>query len=384
VSPPIDPSAPPRPDGDPPAIPSEPSSQTDADLNPERDLAGALHEVSNALTVVLGWLEALREQVGEGDPARRAVDIAWSRAKLGRKLARQAIGNDIDLGDEDCPLESLIRDAAIGVEREASHRRTSIAMSCEPGAASRMVQSSPALLQVLTNLLLNAIGMSPNGSTIDVLVSTSADKAVVSVVDQGPGVDPQNRSAIFKGRLSLRPGGVGLGLRHARALARSKGGTLELGESARGARFDVRWPLAPDHICAPLSATSAALHGLRILLVEDDEAVIGLLSTALSLKGAQVVAARSVGELMGVMESQTFDVALVDLSPIAGDVRGQLDAVRGRNPGACLVVISGSAAEVANPDVFTGWTWVRKPFEVAEILAVLSGSGRRGSDWPPR
>lgn len=364
-------------------MPREPGSQPESDLNPERDLAGALHEVSNALTVVLGWLEALREQVGEADPARRAVDIAWSRAKLGRKLARRAIGSDIDLGDEDCPLDGLVRDAAVGVEREASSRRTTIRIAAEPGANARIVQASPALLQVLTNLLLNAIGMSPEGSTVDIQVSAAGDRALVSIVDQGPGVDPQNRAAIFKGRLSLRPGGVGVGLRHARALARSKGGSLDLGESERGARFDVRWPLAPERLhAAPVAATSAALDGLRVLLVEDDEAVIGLLSTALSLRGAHVVAARNADEMMATVAAQAFDAALIDLSPIASDIRGSLDAVRESNPGARLVVISGSAAEVPGLGVGSEWTWVRKPFEVGEILAVLSDARQSGGRAP--
>jgi CheY-like chemotaxis protein len=360
-------------------VPKEPSSQPESDLNPERDLAGALHEVSNALTVVLGWLESVREQIGEGDPARRAVDIAWSRAKLGRMLARRAIGNDIDLGDEDSPLDALVRDAAIGVEREATGRRMDIRIAAEPGTNSRIVQSSPALLQVLTNLLLNAIGMSPDGSTIDIKVAAAGDGALLSVVDQGPGVDPQNRAAIFKGRLSLRPGGVGVGLRHARSLARSKGGSLDLGESERGARFEVRWPLAPERVHATsVSATSFALDGLRVLLVEDDDAVIGMLSTALELRGANVVAARNAGEMLATVSRQTFDAALVDLSPIALDIQGSLDAVRTRNPGACLVVISGSAAEIPSITACGGWTWVRKPFEVGEILAVLSNA-RPGS-----
>jgi len=335
--------------------------------------------VSNALTVVLGWLEALREQTGEGDPARRAVDIALSRAKLGRKLARKAIGDDIDLTDEDAALEAVVRDAAAGVEREASRRQISISITPEPAVGSRIVHFVPDLLQVLTNLLLNAIGMSPAGSPVQILVSASGDRATVSVVDQGPGVDASGRASIFKGRFSLRPGGVGVGLRHARALARSKGGSLELGDSERGARFDVCWPLAPAGIEAPpISATSAALDGLRILLVEDDEAVIGLLSTALSLRGAVLVAARNTAELLATMERQMFDAALVDLSPISADIPGLLDAVGERNPGACLVVISGSAAEVPSLGGDGRWRWVRKPFEVGEILAVLATARRGG------
>src|SRR4051812_28747142 len=94
----------------------------------ERDLAGALHEVSNALTVVLGWLEAARHELTDAhrddglSAARRAVEIAWSRAQLGRGIARRAIGAETNEPEEDASLPDVARDAVVGVEHEASRR----------------------------------------------------------------------------------------------------------------------------------------------------------------------------------------------------------------------------------------------------------------------
>ena len=107
------------------------------------------------------------------------------------------------------------------------------------------------------------------------------------------------------------------------------------------------------------------------MLLEDDDAVIGLLSTALSLRGASVHAARTPGELQAAIERQKFDAALLDLSPIATDVGGALAKVRAHSPSAKVVVISGSAAEVPAAAHQVMSAWVRKPFEVGEILAVL-------------
>ncbi|HMJ53179.1 MAG TPA: ATP-binding protein [Polyangiaceae bacterium] len=340
---------------------------------PERDLAGALHEVSNALTVVLGWLECAQEEMGASDVAKRAVDIAMSHAKLGRRLARRAIGDDSDVLAEEADLETLVRDVCTGVEREALRRRIALSVNGDPSSRAKLVKGAPGLFQVMTNLLLNAIAMSPEGSTVTVETRARGDEVHLAVIDAGPGVAPSRRGSIFQGGHSSRSGGAGVGLRHAQALATSHGGMLSLGESAAGARFEATWPLVA--LRPPMARISSmpglSLEGVRILLLEDDDAVIGLLSTALSLRGANVLAARTPGELQSAFERQRFDAALLDLSPIASDIAGALASVRAHSPAAKMVLISGSAAEVPAAAHELMSAWVRKPFEVGEILAVL-------------
>ena len=351
----------------------EPVSASEFEL-PERDLAGALHEVSNALTVVLGWLECAQEEmVGGGDVAKRALDIAMSHAKLGRRLARRAIGDDSDVIADEADLDTLVREACTGVEREALRRRIALAVNGDATSRAKLVKGAPGLFQVMTNLLLNAIAMSPEGSTVTVEARAHGEEAHLAVIDSGPGVAVSRRAAIFEGGYSSHAGGAGVGLRHAYALATSHGGMLSLGESARGARFEASWPLVV--LRTPMARISTmpglSLEGVRILLLEDDDAVIGLLSTALSLRGASVLAARTPAELHTAVERQMFDAALLDLSPIASDVAAALAKVRAHSPAARLVLISGSAAEVPAAAHELMAAWVRKPFEVGEILAVL-------------
>jgi CheY-like chemotaxis protein len=340
---------------------------------PERDLAGALHEVSNALTVVLGWLECAKDEMPPSDIAKKAVEIATFHAKLGRRLARKAIGDDSEQLEDEADLDSVVRDVCTGVEREALRRGISLLVRSEDSTRAKKIRGAPRLYQVLTNLLLNAIAMSPQGATITLESFATNTDAHLAVVDAGPGVEPSRRSSIFAGGSSGRSGGAGVGLRHAHALAKSQGGKLSLGESERGARFEVVWPIVS--LKPPMARISSipgvSLEGIRVLLLEDDDAVIGLLSTALSMRGAQVIAARTPKEFIAVTEQHKFDAALVDLSPIANDVSGALTHLANCSPRARVVVISGSAAEVPAPALAMMCAWVRKPFEVGEILTIL-------------
>jgi CheY-like chemotaxis protein len=340
---------------------------------PERDLTGALHEVSNALTVVLGWLECARDEMPPSDIAKKAVEIAMFHAKLGRRLARKAIGDDSEQLEDEADLDSVVHDVCIGVEREALRRRVGLVIKAEDSTRAKKIRGAPRLYQVLTNLLLNAISMSPQGSTVTLESFATNTDAHLAVVDAGPGVEPSRRASIFVSGNSSRSGGAGVGLRHAYALAKSQGGKLSLGQSERGARFEIVWPIVS--LRPPMARISSipgvSLDGVRVLLLEDDDAVIGLLSTALSMRGAQVIAARTPGEFTAVTQQQQFDAALIDLSPIQHDVGGALNHLSTCCPRARVVVISGSAAEVPPSALNMMCAWVRKPFEVGEILTIL-------------
>jgi CheY-like chemotaxis protein len=350
---------------------------------PERDLAGALHEVSNALTVVVGWLEAAREQAeahGGTDPQlRRALDVAFSRAQLGRRIARNAIAAEVDPSlYESADLAELVQEAALGVEQEAMRTRVGLRLSVGFSAQGKPVGSAASLLQILTNLLLNAIAMSPEGSTVEIETDVQPPMAFIAVTDEGPGMPASYRGSLLEGVPSTRPGGAGIGLKHASALASSRGGSLRVGDSNRGARFELTWPVTPARITMrPSSLNKVSLSGMRVLLVEDDDAVISLLSTALSLRGASVRAARTASELGSLLSQERFDTALLDLSPIAEDIAGAVERVQASSPTVRLVFISGSMSEVPAEAADASAAWVRKPFEVGEVLAVLNDFVRR-------
>lgn len=365
------------------------SSAGDVAREPARDLAGALHEVSNALTVVLGWIERAREPGSSPEDLSRALDVAASRAAHARAIVRSAIGAEPHT-DLDERVADVVADALTGLDPELARLGIAARAEVDEALAAQRIPRAGAVRQILTNLLLNALAMSPPGALVRLEAAASArgSEVTFAVIDAGPGIAPERRGSLFEAGVSTRPGGAGIGLRHAAALARAHGGRLALGPSERGARFELTWPLLaeadpPEPTPIPRSSPtpsparrSQLLAGRRVLLVEDDDAVVDLLDTALAARGAEVVSVRHVRELDHALASGGFDAALFDLSPIVDDVYGAVARVRRSSGDLRVVMISGTA--VALPALPAGWiaAWVRKPFEVGEIVYAIAPDAR--------
>lgn len=104
------------------------------------------------------------------------------------------------------------------------------------------------VLQVLLNLIGNAIRYSPKESRIWVRLDSIGNRAMITVADQGHGLDEQQQEKVFEKFERLgrgEDGGSGLGLYISRRIARAMGGDLTV-ESApgQGARFTLSVPLA--------------------------------------------------------------------------------------------------------------------------------------------
>jgi CheY-like chemotaxis protein len=339
--------------------------------DPHRDVTGALHDVSNALTVLLGWVAEARA-ARSPDQVDRALAIVEERARVARDVARRAIGADAAIDDSEELLDEVVANVIEALSVEAHRAGVTFAVAARtPGVLVPMPGDAS---QVLTNVVLNAIAWSPRGSRVTLEAEADGAVARILVQDEGPGVPAAQAPFVFDGATS-REGGAGVGLRHARAVARAAGGELELLSDTRpcGARFRLRWPRIELTLPrAPLSAPRpAVLAGTRVLVVEDDADVAALLESALGARGASVVIARDAAEL-AVRSTERHDAALVDLSPIADDVLGAVEALRRGSPGVALVFISGSA--VGLPEGLEGQDirWIRKPFEVAEIVTALA------------
>jgi len=338
----------------------------------ETDLAGALHEVSNALTVVLGWLDVA---CSRHDPhaIREAVEVARLHARLGHQISRSAIGAEVpERESEQRSARSVLSAAALGVTPQAERRAVRVVVdAADPGHA--LVRHASSALQILTNLLLNAIDFSPEGGEVLVSVSDVGSSVLFSVADEGPGIDPERVATLLSAPQSTRRGGAGVGLRHSAALARKHGGELRVARANPGAAFELRWPIAEARSSVrPALQTKSLVRGARVLLVEDDAAVCSLVELALGARGAEVVTAGSQAEFKAALNnSGPFDAALVDLSPLAGDVSSAFDRLQEVCPDIPVILISGVASGVPEEVIDRATAWVRKPFEMGEVIEVL-------------
>jgi CheY-like chemotaxis protein len=334
---------------------------------PESDLAGALHEVSNVLTIVLGWLDKAQTHLPPGD-ARSALEVARSHAWLGHRIARRAIGAEVP---DDLPRQAReIADHVVrGIQWEATRHGVTVLSHTDAGRI--LVDAPGAAQQVLLNLLLNAVAFSPPGAVVELRQWAAHGDVIFSVKDQGPGIDWEAVSQRQGAPISTRRGGAGIGLAHSIALARSRGGELDCATSGAGTTFELRWPRGHEPSGARISnPPPRLLDQVQVLVLEDDPAVVSLIEVALEARGADVVAATNLPTLRSY-SSRPFDVALVDLSPISSDVLAGLREIRERWSGLPIVLITGTAVALPSGADEQLAAWVRKPFDMNEIVEVL-------------
>jgi CheY-like chemotaxis protein len=328
--------------------------------------------VSNALTVVLGWLDVAYSRLEPG-AARDAIDVARTHARLGHGVSRSAIGAEAPDSSAQASARSVAESALTGVGPQADQRGVNLDLELLDSGSALLGSVGP-LLQILTNLLLNAIDFSPRGSTVSISAREEGSSVIFSVSDEGPGIDPERVATLLTAPVSTRRGGAGVGLRHSAALSRAKGGSLSVARTSPGACFDLRWPIAELRTStAPKRVKRPTVMGARVLVVEDDAAVRSLVELALEARGAEATVVASREEFDAVLtRGGELDAALVDLSPLAADAPGAFASLRNRHPGIPVILISGVASGVPDDLANEVSAWVRKPFEMGEVLAVLA------------
>jgi CheY-like chemotaxis protein len=238
-----------------------------------------------------------------------------------------------------------------------------------------LVRDVGAVLQILTNLLFNAISFTPSGKTVRLTIRDDSDHCVLAVTDEGPGIPSERVENLFVARESMRPGGAGLGLQHSAALAQEHGGELRLASSGPGARFELAWPVGEALSQAGRSIPpprQGSVVGARVLVVEDDAAVRSLVEFALEARGAQAIVVATGEEFDAIVSAMApFNAALIDLSPLQGRATQALETLRATSPGIVTILISGVASGVPAGTESLVSAWVRKPFEMSEVLDVM-------------
>jgi len=142
-------------------------------------------------------------------------------------------------------LAALAAEAIVMLDSSAEEK--GVAIQSDGGESLAASGEERSVIQILVNLISNAIRHSPQGGIIRLSFRSSAGRASVSVSDEGPGVADADRQRIFERfeRAQARGEGTGLGLAISRRLARSMGGDVTLDSApGEGARFTLTLPAA--------------------------------------------------------------------------------------------------------------------------------------------
>ena len=209
------------------------------------------HELRTPLTSICGYLETLLDEGVDAPASRRFIETARREAlRMGRLLDGMFEFSLLDLsaeslGNYSCELIEQI-DMACEVVRPLAGQRN---IRVRRGACDdvRACIERDACLQLLVNLLENAIKYGRDGGCVTIGVRSHGDDAALWVDDDGPGIAPAERESIFglRARGSQADGrpGTGIGLAIVKMIADRCGGSICAGDSPLGgARFEVMLP----------------------------------------------------------------------------------------------------------------------------------------------
>ena len=366
-------------------------------------LATVSHELRTPLTAILGWSRMLEAGSLDDSSAARAIDTIRRNAKAQAQIvddildvSRIITGNlYLDLH----PIElAPVVDVAINVVRptaDAKGIRIELKMDAKPAVVSG---DANRLQQVIWNLLSNAVKFTPGGGKVTVELRHQNGDVELSVSDTGPGVQPDFLPFVFDrfrqadSTTTRKHGGLGLGLAIARHLVEIHGGTIhvENREDGNGCMFTVRLPLIASLVksrdgngdAVAALKSQPLLTGLHVLLVDDDDDTLELLSAALIQREATVTAVGSTSEALQALQSLDPDVIVSDIAMPGSDgydLIREMRAGESKSRFVPAIAITAYAKEEDRERVLaSGFQhYVPKPVELSELIsAVAQAAGR--------
>jgi two-component system phosphate regulon sensor histidine kinase PhoR len=216
-------------------------------------IANASHELRTPVTAIRAAAETLLEGgIQLPDQAREFVQMIARHADRLSRLTEDLLDlSRLETGAWKPQLGPIqlapLADSVLELFRDRAAEK-GIALQADVPERLRANADRRALEQVLVNLLDNAVKFTPQGGRVTLLGDGLGPTVMLSVVDTGPGVEPEHQARIFErfyradaGR-SRELGGTGLGLAIVKHLSQAMGGEAGLESSRNGSRFWVRLP----------------------------------------------------------------------------------------------------------------------------------------------
>lgn len=361
----------------------------------DRFLAILGHELRNPLGAILLASQMIEPETDllEGEHARLIERQSRHLTRLVNDLLdlSRVVSGKIIIQPQQIDLREVARQAMSTLEDQA--RGQEITLHLETGDSPALIEGDPVRIdQIITNLVSNSIKYTPEGGHVRVTVTTDGSSAIMSVRDDGVGIDPRRIGTIFElfaqaeHAIGRSQGGMGIGLALVRNLVDLHGGkvTARSDGIGRGSEFRVEIPLAMARAGDDRS-TSESLHSghtrpRRIVIIEDNEDLRDLLRLKLHRLGHHVDAVSDGHSGIEILIGTRPDLALIDIGLPGADgyevARTVRDAV---GNDIILIAVSGfGQPEDKRKALAAGFDdHLTKPADVTDIERTLARfSGR--------
>lgn len=370
---------------------------------------GVAHDFNNLLTVITGNLGFARSELPADSPAHPDLEEVAGAAQRAATLTRQLLAVSrkqmlhprlLDMGQAVAQAQRLLQ-RVIGEDilLELNVPNQVWAVHADPGQVD----------QVLLNLVMNARDAMPDGGTITVEVENvlmeaedatlldvpveAGEYVAVTVRDGGSGMDPTTREHAVEPFFTTKPAGrgTGLGLSTVYGIVIQSGGGLRIeSEPGAGTSVSVLLPRADGRVAvgAPEPVVSARGYGQRILVVEDEASVRGVIRRTLERHGYVVLEARHGADALLVWEDARATLAMVVTDIVMPELGGRelaarLRADRPEIPILFLSGYAGGAGGAGGSPLAPGEPFLQKPFAAGDLLRQVEMLLARGGGTAP-
>jgi two-component system NtrC family sensor kinase len=344
-------------------------------------IAGVAHELNNPLTAILGYAQLL-ESEGLSDRAADFVRKLFKQAQRTHRVvqnllsfARQRTPQKQEVDIRKIVDETLaLRDYDLKVNNIVLERETMV-------DASSVTADPHQLEQVFLNIINNAVDAileGGKGGKIKVRIHSADGQVRVEFLDSGVGIKDPNR--IFDPFYTTKSvgKGTGLGLSICYGIIKEHGGDITAHNRPEGgAVVEVRLP-ASGHVIETEPVIAATRRELaiegRVLLLEDEEAVLEFERDVLVGAGAQVVALMNVEEAKNRLRAESFDAVIMNGKMPGGWTapdahRWVAVACPGLEKKMLFTFSSIADTETRNYLQGNGISSLVKPFEVVDLIS---------------
>jgi two-component system cell cycle sensor histidine kinase/response regulator CckA len=366
-------------------------------------LAGGIaHDFNNILTAIIGHAEILKMDIKPQDSAYEDVEGIARSAGRASHLTKQLLGfsRKQPYSPKSVGLASIVRDTA-GILRKLSGE--SVLFSLMLPYADPIVFVDPIQIeQALINLIVNARDALEGkvGARINVLIEEKSlaqsikigvfdlapgPYATIEVSDNGSGIPDEIAEKIFEPFFTTKEmgKGTGLGLAIVSSIAVQTRGAIGFhSEIGKGSAFTLWLPVksasGPGLLPVEDRGSDVSMEhqvltlkgNPSILIVDDDESLLGFLSYILAKAGASVVSARNAGEALLQAEKRDFDLMVIDINLPGMDGLGLYFRLSARTAVKCVFISGRIEAGIVIPE---GTKLLEKPFTPWELVTSLRG-----------